>query len=86
MKRPGVEVHARTGYFAPTLGEMESARKAVTAEELPPEISDSLSTIAPRPDSAGALWAGVSPGADGGPRVTSLVGAQRPNPYPQRSR
>jgi len=69
VKRPGVDVHARTGYFAPTLAELESARKAVV-EELPPEISHSLATIAPRPDSAGSLWTGVSVGADGNPRVT----------------
>ena len=70
VKRPGVEVHARSGYFAPTLAGMESARKAVTAEELPPEISHALSTIAPRPNAAGALWTGVAPGSDGAPRVT----------------
>jgi VWFA-related protein len=69
VKRPGVEVHARSGYFAPTLAEMESAHKAV-AEELPPDVAHALSSIAPRPDSAGDFWAGAAPGAQGTPRVT----------------
>jgi len=70
VKRPGVDVHARNGYFAPTLAEMESARKAAVAEELPPEVKHAVSALAPRPDAAGEFWAGAAPGANGAPRVT----------------
>jgi VWFA-related protein len=72
VKRPGVEVRARTGYYAPSTTEMESARKKAAADEAPPEISKALSTIADAPHMAiaGDLWAGAAPGPDGTPRVT----------------
>ena len=70
VKRPGVDVRARTGYFAPTLAELESARKATSPRSCPPEISHAVSVLAPRPDAAGDLWAGASRGPTGAPRVT----------------
>ncbi len=72
VKRPGLEVRARTGYYAPSTTEMDSARKKAAAEAAPPEISKALSTIvdAPHMTIAGDLWAGAAPGPDGKPRVT----------------
>ena len=58
------------GYFAPTLAELESARKASVAEELPPEVARAVSVLAPRPDASGDFWAGASRGPTGAPRVT----------------
>ena len=69
VKRPGVDVRARSGYFAPTLAEMESARKAA-AEELPPEVAHAVSVLAPRRDAPGDFWAGAARGPTGAPRVT----------------
>jgi hypothetical protein len=72
VKRPGVEVKARTGYFAPSLTELDTARKKAAADEAPPEISKALSKLvdAPHTSTAGDLWAGAAPGPDGKPRVT----------------
>lgn len=70
VSRPGVEVHARRGYFAPTLAEMTSARAAASAAEVSPEISHALTELVEGPaDADGDLWVGASPGPDG-PRVT----------------
>lgn len=72
VKRPGIEVRARTGYYAPSTAEMSTAREKAAKEEAPPEISKALSTIvdAPNIPVAGDLWAGAAPGAGGTPRVT----------------
>ena len=72
VKRPGVEVQSRTGYYAPSTTEMNTAREKAAKDEAPPEISKALSTIvdAPHMTVAGDLWAGVAPGPDGKPRVT----------------
>jgi VWFA-related protein len=72
VKRPGVEVRSRTGYYAPSLNEMDTARRKAAENEPPPEISKELSKLvdAPHMDVAGHLWAGAAPGPEGNPRVT----------------
>jgi VWFA-related protein len=72
VKRPGVEVRARTGYFAPSLTDMDTAKKAADANLAPPEVSKALEKLvdAPHIAVAGDLWAGAAPGDAGKPRVT----------------
>jgi VWFA-related protein len=72
VKRPGVDVKARTGYFAPSLVEMDTARKKAAEAEAPPEISKALSTLvdAPHVPVSGDLWAGATRGPGGMPKVT----------------
>jgi VWFA-related protein len=72
VKRSGVEVRSRTGYYAPSLNEMDAARKRAAENEPPPEISKELSKLVDTPhmDGAGDLWAGAVPGPEGRPRVT----------------
>lgn len=74
VKRPGVDVKARTGYFAPSLAELETARRTAAAAEAPPEISKALSALvdAPHVTVAGDLWAGVTRGPSGTPRVSAV--------------
>ena len=71
VKRSGVDVKARTGYFAPSAVEMDTARRKAAEAEAPPEISKALSTLvdAPHVPVSGDLWAGATRGADGRPRV-----------------
>lgn len=74
VKRPNVEVRARTGYYAPSTTEMESAKTKAAADAAPPEISKALSSIvdAPHVSVFGDLWVGAAPGPDGKPRVTAV--------------
>lgn len=71
VKRPGVEVRARSGYFAPSLTDVDEAKKKAEAYAPPPEVSKALSTLfeAPHMTISGDLWAGAEPGPDGKPKV-----------------
>jgi len=74
VKRPGVDVKARTGYYAPSTVEMESARKKAAENAAPPDIEKALSTLvdAPHISIPGDFWAGATRAADGTPRVTAV--------------
>ena len=71
IDRPGVDVKARSGYVAPTLAEIELARKPLPAPP-PADVAKALESVvdAPHMPATGDLWAGVAPGLDGTAQVT----------------
>lgn len=86
VKRPGVEVKARTGYYAPSALEMDAAAKKAAENTAPPEISKALAPLAADPNVpvTGDLWAGATPGASGAPSITA-VWTPRPSAPAQSS-
>lgn len=71
VDRPGVEIKARSGYTAPSLVELEAARKP-SAPSAPPEVAKALESVVDTPHMpvTGDLWAGAAPGPDGTAQVT----------------
>jgi hypothetical protein len=71
LKRAGLHVKARSGYWAPRLGDMARARAAAAAAELPPAIARAFAELPPegsrRPVT---LWVGTAPGPDGSGTVS----------------
>jgi VWFA-related protein len=45
VKQQGLEVRARSGYWAPSVSEMETARKKSLESELPPDVQQALGTL-----------------------------------------
>jgi VWFA-related protein len=69
VKRDGMEVRARSGYWAPSLAEMERSRRAVAAAMVPPDVARALSELPPAADRRTIdLWAGTTL-AEGQPTV-----------------
>jgi VWFA-related protein len=70
VRRSGVRVMARQGYWAPSTKEMETA-SAVAARTLPPAVASAQEAI--RTSEPGRrpveVWVGLARGADGRPRV-----------------
>jgi hypothetical protein len=72
LNKDGYEVRARSGYFAPTVGDMERGRARAAAAELPPDIERALGELseAERPDRPIGYWIGMARGEGGRTRVT----------------
>jgi len=68
VKRPGIEVRARKGYWAPTLDDMTRAAKEAAAAPSD-EISTALLPLATRSERALDLWIGTSWTASNTPQV-----------------
>jgi len=83
VKRSAVDVHARSGYFAPAPPQIDSERTRAAAAVVPPDVERALVPLmTTRPDTAGDLWVGATRGTDGAPRVTIAWTARDPNNGP----
>lgn len=80
VKRRGVTVHARKGYWAPTLTELERARTdAAAGEALPADVTGALAVLSTaRADRTVDLWVGTERGSNGLARVTAAWSMRAP--------
>lgn len=71
VKRSGLEVRARAGYWAPTVSDMQRAsRERARADAVPPAITGALSQITPATARRCVdLWIGTGLGSDGNAEV-----------------
>ena len=72
MNKDGYEVRARSGYFAPTVGEMERGRAEAAAAEMPADVERALGELSlnDRSDHLIDYWIGTTRGDQGGTRLT----------------
>lgn len=77
VKRSGVDVRARKGYWAPSASDMDrAAREAATAP--PNDVTEALApVVSVRPERVFDVWVGASPAVD---RSTSVVLTWAPRP------
>jgi VWFA-related protein len=70
VKRSGIDVRARKGYWAPSTTDVDrAAREAVDGR--PPQVSSAIATLsATRPERVLDLWAGATRAADGSAALT----------------
>jgi VWFA-related protein len=73
VKRRGVSVRARKGYWAPNLTDLERARtEAALGEAVPADVTSALAVLsAARPERIVDLWVGTARGANGIAEVTT---------------
>ena len=71
VKRSGLEVRARAGYWAPTIRDMQRATKEKEeVSNLPPAVAQALSELTPAASHRTVdVWVGTSLGAEGRPQV-----------------
>jgi VWFA-related protein len=72
MTKEGYEIRARSGYFAPTIGEMERGRAEAAAAEVPPDLERALGelSLSGRSDHVIDSWIGMTQGDERLTRVT----------------
>lgn len=87
VKRPGLEVRSRAGYWAPRAADVARAKSKTDAARLPPALEEALAMLPPRTaPHAIEIWTGIAPLADGRARVTvawtprETAGEPRPAP------
>src|SRR3954469_23485623 len=72
VNKDGYEVRARSGYFAPSVGEIERGRAKAAASEVPADIEHAVGELsgAERSDRSIDYWIGMSRGGGGQTHVT----------------
>ena len=72
MNRDGYEIRARSGYFAPSIGEMERGRAEAAAAAIPSDMERALGELAAgeRADRQIDYWIGLTRGDQGRTHVT----------------
>ena len=71
VKRPGLQVRSRAGFWAPSVGDMIRARGAV--RQPPPAVTDAVTQLVPQASARAAdVWVGVEPKTTGPARVTLM--------------
>ena len=76
VKKPGLDVRSRTGYWAPTVADMERASR-IANDKLPAAVAGALSQLTPATARRSVdLWVGTGLDADGKPQVR-IAWAQR---------
>jgi VWFA-related protein len=72
VKRSGLDVRARRGYWAPGATELEKARaEAAAAGAIPPDVTKAMTVLSTvRAERFVDMWVGADQGADGQPAVT----------------
>jgi VWFA-related protein len=79
VKRRGLDVHARAGYWAPSPAEIERARVAAESAVLPPDVADAFASLTPTGSVRQVnIFSGTKPSADGRMQVT-LAWTRRAN-------
>ena len=72
VKKPGIDVRARKGYWAPNTTEIEHARtEAAAADAVPPDVTSAAAVLSTaRAERLVDVWIGAGPAPDGAATVT----------------
>lgn len=72
LNKDGYEIRARSGYFAPSLGDVERGRAEAAAAEVPPDVERAIGELSlnERSDHPIDYWIGMARGDKGLTRVT----------------
>jgi VWFA-related protein len=70
VKRPGLDVRARAGYWAPRAADVTASKEAAAGAALPPAVDAAFSSLTPlRSRALAEIWSGIVADAEGRPQV-----------------
>jgi hypothetical protein len=79
VKRRGLDVHARSGYWSPSAADIERAKTEAESAALPPGVADAFASLAPTDSPRSVdIFSGARPVGDGRLQVT-LAWTRRTN-------